>query len=112
MTERVILADCCEDWIIEWGGFYKSDRSFSCPECATEWKKTDTDTYRRGGGRILRVSGLRHAVAAPHRAAPRPAHRGVREGRARGAAHDPGRPHAAVPRDALGVFAAARLTRL
>src|SRR6266516_5473860 len=53
MKERVILADCCEDWIIEWGGFYKSDRSFSCPECATEWKKTDTDTYRRGDGRIF-----------------------------------------------------------
>src|SRR5438093_9169761 len=53
MKERVILADCCEDWIIEWGGFYKSDRSFSCPECATEWKKTDTDTYRRGDGRVF-----------------------------------------------------------
>ena len=49
MKERVILADCCEDWIIEWGGFYKSGRAFQCPECATEWKKTDTDTYRRGG---------------------------------------------------------------
>ncbi|MDP9253032.1 MAG: hypothetical protein M3O80_08500, partial [Chloroflexota bacterium] len=53
MRERVILADCCEDWIIEWGGFYKPDRSFRCPECATEWKKTDPDTYRRGDGRIF-----------------------------------------------------------
>src|SRR5882672_10723779 len=53
MKERVILADCCEHWIIEWGGFYKSDRAFSCPECATEWKKTDTETYRRGDGRIF-----------------------------------------------------------
>src|SRR5688500_8462718 len=53
MKERVILADCCEDWIIEWGGFYKSDRACGCPECATEWKKTDNDTYRRGDGRVF-----------------------------------------------------------
>ena len=53
MRERVILADCCEDWIIEWGGFYKPDRAFGCPECATEWSKTGTDTYRRGDGRTF-----------------------------------------------------------
>ena len=53
MAERVILADCCEDWIIEWGGFYKSDRAFHCPECATEWTKVGADTYRRGDARIF-----------------------------------------------------------
>jgi predicted RNA-binding Zn-ribbon protein involved in translation (DUF1610 family) len=49
--DRVILADCCEDWIIEWGGFYGSGRKFECPECATEWMKTGVGAYRRGDGR-------------------------------------------------------------
>ena len=53
MAERVILADCCEDWIIEWGGYYKPGRAFRCPECATEWTKTDADVYRRGDGRVF-----------------------------------------------------------
>jgi hypothetical protein len=51
MAERTILADCCEDWIIEWGGFYQRGRSFRCPECATEWTKDGADAYRRGDGR-------------------------------------------------------------
>jgi len=49
--ERTILNDCCEDWIIDWGGFYVSGRAFRCPECATEWTKTADATYRRGDGR-------------------------------------------------------------
>ena len=53
MAERVILADCCEDWIIEWGGYYKPGRSFRCPECATEWQKSGADEYRRGDRRIF-----------------------------------------------------------
>lgn len=47
MSERVILADCCEDWIVQWGGFYSPGASFACPECATEWEKTKLATYRR-----------------------------------------------------------------
>jgi uncharacterized Zn ribbon protein len=53
VSERVILSDCCEDWIIEWGGFYKNGRSFRCPECATNWTKTETETYRRGDSRLF-----------------------------------------------------------
>ena len=49
--ERTILADCCEDWIIEWGGFYERGRSFRCPECSTEWTKAESEVYRRGDGR-------------------------------------------------------------
>lgn len=49
--ERTILADCCEDWIIDWGGFYAPRRAFACPECATEWTKTAKGTYRRADGR-------------------------------------------------------------
>ena len=51
VAERTILADCCEDWIIEWGGFYRRGSAFRCPECATEWTKSDEDTYRRGDAR-------------------------------------------------------------
>ena len=51
MAERTILADCCEDWIIEWGGFYERGRSFRCPECSTEWTKAESEVYRRGDGR-------------------------------------------------------------
>ncbi len=48
--ERVILGDCCEDWIVEWGGYYESGRRFACPECGTAWEKAGADTYRRGDG--------------------------------------------------------------
>jgi hypothetical protein len=47
---RVILADCCEDWIIEWGGFYDDGRAFACPECATAWTKTGPSAFRRADG--------------------------------------------------------------
>ncbi len=47
MTERVILSDCCEDWIIQWGGFYRPGTPFACPECATEWRKTRGSGYMR-----------------------------------------------------------------
>ena len=53
--------------------------------------------------------GVRDRMAAPHRAPARTARRRLREVRSRGAADHPARPHAAIPRDALGVFAAARL---
>jgi hypothetical protein len=60
--ERTILADCCEDWIIEWGGFSRAGREFRCPECETEWKKTEGDAYRRGDGR----SFVRRARSGPN----------------------------------------------
>lgn len=46
MSERVILNDCCEDWIIQWGGFYAAGARFACPECATEWAR-GASGYRR-----------------------------------------------------------------
>src|SRR2546428_13372376 len=69
--ERTILADCCEDWIIEWGGFYKVDRAFRCPECATEWTKTAEETYRRADGRsFVRRTRKGPQDAIPYLAAP------------------------------------------
>ncbi|HUG56343.1 MAG TPA: hypothetical protein VMJ92_04620 [Candidatus Limnocylindrales bacterium] len=53
-VERVILADCCEDWIIEWGGFYAPGAAFACPECATEWTKTTEGEYARADRRFVR----------------------------------------------------------
>ncbi|MBI2774293.1 MAG: hypothetical protein HYX56_07370 [Chloroflexi bacterium] len=47
MTERVILADCCEDWIVQWGGFYEPGRAFACPEDGTQWRKARAATYER-----------------------------------------------------------------
>lgn len=47
MSERTILNDCCEDWIVQWGGFYQAGASFACPECGTEWQKADGPGYRR-----------------------------------------------------------------
>jgi len=51
--DRVILADCCEDWIIEWGGFYEDGAVFACPEDATEWTKTGPSAFRRADGRAF-----------------------------------------------------------
>jgi hypothetical protein len=47
VTERTILNDCCEDWIIQWGGFYGTGASFACPECATDWGKPRAAAFRR-----------------------------------------------------------------
>jgi hypothetical protein len=51
--DRVILNDCCEDWIIEWGGFYDDGTRFACPECATEWSKTGPSAFARADGRAF-----------------------------------------------------------
>ena len=58
---RVILADCCEDWIIEWGGFYADGARFSCPEDATGWQKTAAATFTRADGRVF----VRHERTGP-----------------------------------------------
>ncbi|MBI3522640.1 MAG: hypothetical protein HY071_06000 [Chloroflexi bacterium] len=57
--ERVILADCCEDWIIDWGGFYAVGQAFACPEDATEWTKTAKGAYRRADGREFQLRSRR-----------------------------------------------------
>ena len=59
--DRVILADCCEDWIIEWGGFYAPEARFSCPECSTAWEQPTEGTFKRADGR----SFIRRERAGP-----------------------------------------------
>lgn len=43
--ERVVLPDCCEDYILEYGGYYAPEESFSCPECEMEWRKQEGQRY-------------------------------------------------------------------
>lgn len=70
MRDRVILADCCEDWIIEWGGFYPDGRAFSCPECATDWTKQGPGRFRRGDAREFQRRERKGPESAyPHLAA-------------------------------------------
>ncbi len=51
MADRVILADCCEDWILEWGPYYDPGAPFACPECDTEWRADGGGRYTRAGDR-------------------------------------------------------------
>jgi hypothetical protein len=52
MTERTILNDCCEDWIVQWGPFYRVGAAFACLECGTEWTA-------RGDASFVRASDER-----------------------------------------------------
>ena len=55
MTERTILNDCCEDWIVQWGPFYRADAAFACPECGTEWRAgSDAAFVRSSDDRAFR----------------------------------------------------------
>lgn len=43
----MILADCCEDWILEWGQYYDAGTAFACPECGTDWRAEGADRFLR-----------------------------------------------------------------
>jgi hypothetical protein len=38
-TERIVLPDCCEDWVLAYGAFYAVDSTFHCVECGSAWHK-------------------------------------------------------------------------
>ncbi len=42
---RLILPDCCEDWILQYGKFYGTGALFRCLECGTEWRKEGPGTF-------------------------------------------------------------------
>jgi predicted RNA-binding Zn-ribbon protein involved in translation (DUF1610 family) len=67
--DRVILSDCCEDWIIEWGGFYATGAHFACPECATAWQKTSAGFERADGRSFVRRERSRESASFPYLAA-------------------------------------------
>src|SRR5438094_289399 len=46
---RVVLPDCCEDYILEYGGYYAAGEEFSCPECGTAWHTLEGQRYGLSG---------------------------------------------------------------
>ncbi len=65
MPERVILNDCCEDWILEWGAFYDKGTRFACPECATAWRaEAEARFVRESDGHAFRRRDRRAGVGA------------------------------------------------
>lgn len=51
--ERVILPDCCEDWILNYGPYYDPDSEFECIECGTPWHKLEPHRFQEThGGRV------------------------------------------------------------
>ena len=44
--ERVILPDCCEDWIIAYGSYYDAGSRFECVECGTPWQKLEPGRFQ------------------------------------------------------------------
>ncbi len=50
---RVILPDCCEDWILAYGAFYQEGAEFGCLECSGTWRKLGPGRFQSlGSGRI------------------------------------------------------------
>jgi hypothetical protein len=47
VSERTILADCCEEWILHYGRYHHTGDSFVCMECGVEWKKMAPGCFRR-----------------------------------------------------------------
>src|SRR5512146_3182263 len=45
--ERVILPDCCEDWILTYGPYYAGGSSFECIECGTPWQKLERGRFQQ-----------------------------------------------------------------
>lgn len=44
--ERVILPDCCEDWILAYGAFFQPGAEFECIECGTPWRKLEPGRFQ------------------------------------------------------------------
>jgi hypothetical protein len=47
MNERTILADCCEDWILQFGRHYQPGEGFCCLECGASWRKGAPGHFQR-----------------------------------------------------------------
>jgi hypothetical protein len=48
-TQRRVLPNCCEDWILRYGGYYDPGVSFVCLECGTGWTKAGAGRYQQAG---------------------------------------------------------------
>jgi hypothetical protein len=45
-TDRVVLPDCCEDWVLAYGAFYAPETEFRCIECNSAWRKLGPGRFR------------------------------------------------------------------
>ncbi len=45
--ERVVLPDCCEDWILTYGPYYDPGSHFECIECGTPWHKLEPGRFQQ-----------------------------------------------------------------
>ncbi len=71
MHQRNVLPDCCEDWILQYGAFYRPGQSFNCVECSTEWKKEEAGQFVRAsdGKAFVRRSRVSEGSEFPYLAA-------------------------------------------
>lgn len=44
-NETPVLPNCCENWILQWGRFYKGSEEFMCVPGGHKWKKTLADHF-------------------------------------------------------------------
>lgn len=51
VTQRLVLPDCCEDWILSYGSFYRVGDAFACPECTAVWGKVGAGRFERQADR-------------------------------------------------------------
>lgn len=59
--ERVILPDCCEDWILAYGAYYGPDVEFECIECGTQWRKLEAGRYQEAASHRVWAERAREA---------------------------------------------------
>ena len=59
--ERVILPDCCEDWILAYGAYYGYGAEFECIECGTPWRKLEAGRFQEAGGERVWAERAREA---------------------------------------------------
>lgn len=59
MDHRTLLPDCCEDWILRYGGFYETGETFSCLECGSGWLKTAPRNFQREADRVEFLKKIR-----------------------------------------------------
>jgi hypothetical protein len=45
-TDRIVLPDCCEDWVLTYGAFYAVGVEFRCVECDAAWCKLGSGRFQ------------------------------------------------------------------
>jgi hypothetical protein len=60
-TDRIVLPDCCEDWVLTYGAFYSADAEFRCVECDSAWRKLGPGRF--ASGRTNQIWSTRTRVA-------------------------------------------------